>query len=331
MPKFSVIVPVYNAEAYLDQCVQSVLYQTFTDLELILVDDGSTDSSGTLCECWATKDNRVRVLRKKNRGASGARNAGIDLAGGEYILFLDSDDYWLDNSLMEKMCEQLNGMHPEVMSFNFKKVYRSGEEITYFSEDPFVDQSSGCLMSLEDMMRYGWWIASPWNKAIRSDLFSNGRLRFREGIVSEDIDWCMRLALMAERYAVSNLCVVGYRQRKGSVSGSMTIPKVVQLLRNVQECVRLLNEASPNKAEVLRPYVAYQYGTLVYNVARLPVSEDKSLLIDEIKVSDDMLEWSQNPKIKLMWQVKRVMGFRNMLRVVWIKSKLESILHKRSD
>lgn len=91
--KLSIIVPVYKVEKYLDRCVQSILGQTFEDFELILVDDGSPDSCGKMCEDWAGKDSRIKVIHKKNGGLSDARNAGLDIAQGEYIGFVDSDDY----------------------------------------------------------------------------------------------------------------------------------------------------------------------------------------------------------------------------------------------
>lgn len=93
MPKISIIVPVYNVEKYLEKCVRSILAQTFTDFELILVDDGSPDSSGAMCDQFAEQDQRVKVIHKENGGLSDARNAGIELATGEYLGFVDSDDY----------------------------------------------------------------------------------------------------------------------------------------------------------------------------------------------------------------------------------------------
>lgn len=105
MPLLSVIVPVYKAESYLNQCVESILSQTHTELELILVDDGSPDRSGSMCDEWAAKDCRVRVIHKENGGVCSARNAGLDAARGEYIAFVDSDD-WLDPGMYETMMEQ---------------------------------------------------------------------------------------------------------------------------------------------------------------------------------------------------------------------------------
>ena len=95
MCKFSVIVPVYKVETYLPRCIESILNQTVTDFELILIDDGSPDCSGEICDAYAAKDSRIRVIHQKNGGVSKARNAGLDIAQGEYIVFVDSDD-WVD-------------------------------------------------------------------------------------------------------------------------------------------------------------------------------------------------------------------------------------------
>jgi glycosyltransferase involved in cell wall biosynthesis len=104
MPKVSIIVPVYNAEKYLQECVESVLGQTLSDIELILVDDGSTDSSPTLCDQYAAQDRRVKVIHKPNGRAASARNAGLRVASGEYVAFVDADD-WISPDMYEKMLQ----------------------------------------------------------------------------------------------------------------------------------------------------------------------------------------------------------------------------------
>ena len=105
--KFSVVIPVYKVEEYLDECVQSVLSQTYTDLEAVLVDDGSPDRCGRMCDDWAKKDHRVHVIHQQNGGLSAARNTGIRNATGDYILFLDSDDWWENDTVLASVAEQL--------------------------------------------------------------------------------------------------------------------------------------------------------------------------------------------------------------------------------
>ena len=110
MPIISIIVPVYNVEKYLKRCIESILNQTFKNFELLLLDDGSTDSSGSICDKYAKKDNRIIVKHKKNQGVSATRNLGIDIAKGEYITFVDSDD-WIENDYLEKMYLKINEMN----------------------------------------------------------------------------------------------------------------------------------------------------------------------------------------------------------------------------
>lgn len=121
MPLISVIVPVYNTENYLRRCINSILDQTFTDLELILVDDGSTDCSGTICDEYAEKDSRVKVCHKANGGVSSARNAGLALISGEYLTFVDSDD-WLSIECFEKMISAIREYGAELCICRIKRV-----------------------------------------------------------------------------------------------------------------------------------------------------------------------------------------------------------------
>ena len=118
-PKFTVIIPVYNVAAYLAKCIDSVLKQEFKQYEVILIDDGSTDESGTICDKFAEQDKRIVVIHQKNKGLSAARNIGIENAKGEYILFLDSDDYWHDSSALNIIYSRLNVSNADILSFNY--------------------------------------------------------------------------------------------------------------------------------------------------------------------------------------------------------------------
>lgn len=326
--KFSIIVPVYNAAQYLDECIKSVLAQTYTDFELILVDDGSTDSSGTVCDAWGSADLRVRVIHKANSGAAAARNEGVSCAEGEYIIFLDSDDLWLTDEVLNQVAKRLTETDTDVLSLNFCKMFADGKQVAYFSSR---ERETECEFTLRELLNRGLWVAAPWNKAIRREIFMKNDPWFREGIVSEDIDWCLRLALTAERFDYLNIQMVGYRQRLGSVSGNMTLDKTKQLCKNVQECLRLLEGAEKEKAYIMRPYVAYQYGTLLHNIAALHRSDEKKELISESKKMAVMLNWSDNLKIVLMRNASKVLGFEGMLKLLSIRGMLIDIRSKRSD
>ena len=121
MSKISVIVPVYKAEKFLSNCIKSILNQTYHDLEVILVDDGSPDSSGQICEEYAKKDNRIKVIHQKNAGVAAARNVGLDLATGDYITFVDSDDY-IRPQMYEKMLKCAQNNHCDLVMCDCMKV-----------------------------------------------------------------------------------------------------------------------------------------------------------------------------------------------------------------
>lgn len=124
----SVIVPVYKVEPYLDRCVASILAQTYPNLEVILVDDGSPDNCPALCDAWAQRDARIRVIHKKNGGQSDARNVGLDAASGAYISFVDSDDYIAEN-FIETLYDLLHEYHTDISAVHWKLVYADGPEV----------------------------------------------------------------------------------------------------------------------------------------------------------------------------------------------------------
>ena len=297
MSRFSIVIPVYKTKEYLDECVQSVLAQTFTDFEIILVDDGSPDCCGAMCDAWAEKDSRVSVIHQENGGLSAARNTGIRWAAGDYVMFLDSDDWWADASVLQKIAAHLDRTGADVLSFNYCKSYNGNLEPLYFPESLY---SSHEAEDLSGMMRFDRWVTGACNKAIRRRLLTENDLYFRTGITSEDIDWTLRLALHGEKFAFANVCVFIYRQIASSISHSVSRAKIECLCNNVQACVRLLEEAEPEKAETMKPFVAYQYGTLLHNVAMLPASQRSRELMDSVKKMKWLLNCSDNSKVRLL-------------------------------
>ena len=308
-------------QEYLSECVKSVLDQSFTDFELILVDDGSTDHSGMFCDRYALKDTRIIVLHQKNSGASAARNNGIDNAKGEYVIFLDADDYWISSDVLQILSSRLDETNPDVLIYNFQKQYNAYIDLPYFScaDMPFKHMEK---QSADYVKKNELWTACPWNKAIKLGLFKNNSLHFREGITSEDIDWCLRLAISSRRFDYIDLCVVAYRQREGSVTSNVTVQKTRCLWENVLECLRLCRDFENQQPFFLKAYVAYSYGTLLLNISALPRSKEKSQLCREVKPLLYILEWSKNRKIRLLNTVRKCVGFNILMRLLYVKSSM---------
>ncbi|MCT8647817.1 glycosyltransferase, partial [Glaesserella parasuis] len=135
--RFSVIIPVYNVEKYIIQCLNSVVYQSFSDIEVILVNDGSKDSSGTICDEYAKNDTRIKVIHKENGGLSSARNVGLKSAVGEYILFLDSDDFWLTERFLEDIDRviETSSNNLDMIVFPFSYYLSDNKNIDYTFND----------------------------------------------------------------------------------------------------------------------------------------------------------------------------------------------------
>lgn len=319
MSSFSIVVPVYKTEQYLDHCVESVLAQTWRDFELILVDDGSPDRCGAICDGWAKKDSRIRVIHQDNGGLSAARNAGIAGACGEYIMFLDSDDWWAGDQVLAQIASHLERTDADVVSFNYRKEYNGDLQPLYFAQSI---PSSRMSLSVQEMMDTGCWVTGACNKAVRRSLLTGQQLYFRTGITAEDIDWTLRLALAAQRFAFANVCVFIYRQHGESISNSPTVEKIQCLCGNVRECVALLERAQPEKAAALRPFVAYQYGTLLHNVANLHREQRKAGLMMAVNEMSSLLDWGGGPKIRLLRRCRDLVGMEMTLKMLRLRQTL---------
>ncbi|MBR5340087.1 MAG: glycosyltransferase [Lachnospiraceae bacterium] len=178
--KLSIIVPVYKVEQYLDKCIESILAQTFTEYELILVDDGSPDNCGKMCDEWAGKDQRIRVIHKENGGLSDARNAGLDAAQGEYIGFVDSDDY-VHPELFERLLRNADLHQADISMCGYVNVYPSGERQRNTDEAVLVWTQEEAIYHILKGKEVS---VHAYTKLYRRELF-NG-VRYQKGVISED-------------------------------------------------------------------------------------------------------------------------------------------------
>lgn len=176
MPKISVIVPVYKAEKYIRRCVDSILAQTFTDFELLLVDDGSPDNSGAICDEYAARDSRVKVFHKENGGVSSARQMGLDNSLGEYVIHADPDD-WVEPDMLQELYSEAQQSGADMVICDFYINY--GNRQIYKSQKPEKLSHDAILKELLMQRLHG----ACWNKLVRRDLFEKYEVKFPEDII----------------------------------------------------------------------------------------------------------------------------------------------------
>lgn len=216
MPKISIIVPVYNIENYLKNCIDSILNQTFKDFELILVNDGSTDGSLDICEDYKSIDNRIKIVNKKNGGISSARNAGLDVSIGEYIGFIDSDDY-IHPQMYEILYNEIIKNKSDISMCDFERVYEFDKNLL---ESNFVSSYEIEILNNEEALyelaeKNGVTYVVAWNKLYKRELFKN--VKFKEGIIHEDEYIIHRLLYQVNKLVYVKEKLYFYLQRKGSI------------------------------------------------------------------------------------------------------------------
>ena len=221
METVSIIIPVYNVEKYLDRCIDSVLKQSYQNIEVLLVDDGSTDKSGLLCDRWAEKDSRIRVIHKVNEGVSVARNTGLDQANGDYIAFVDSDDF-IDANMIETLYNTLQIKHAEMSICSFVFVDETGTPLEEENQSsPIKDE---ILTGYEVIQKLagdrGWYFHLAWNKIYKRSLFSD--IRFPVNKFAEDAFIAHRLLGKCTTVACIHDACYYYTQRADSLVHNRT-------------------------------------------------------------------------------------------------------------
>lgn len=271
MPTISVIVPVYKVEKYLDACVESIVNQTYKDLEIILVDDGSPDNCPAMCDAWAQKDTRIKVIHKKNGGLSSARNAGIAIAKGEYIGFVDSDDI-INPAMYELLYNAIRSTDSDIVQCKCFRFYDfplfSFPDKTQTTDIASFANINAIKLLLQDKL----FTTTCWNdltvsKIAKATLFEIGK-------INEDVLWTYRAFSKAEKISHINIPLYGYYQRANSIMNSAYTEKRFDALYALEQRAKEIREDFPALYPVaLRSYAGscmYHYQTL----CRLPKTNE---------------------------------------------------------
>lgn len=230
-PLVSIILPVYNVENYLKRCIVSIIEQSFTDFEIIAVDDGSTDRFGQICDYWASKDDRIKVIHKSNGGLSDARNCGIDIACGKYFTFIDSDDYisknYLENLLAlfdyDPECKMVGSGHYIVQSNKTRIDYKADKKISFFTRRE----------AFESVLYHGKVNVSAWGKMYHRSLFDE--IRYPKGHLYEDTYIFGNLLLRTPSYIFSSEPTYFYCKRDSSIVSGGYSSKRLEYIDSVEK------------------------------------------------------------------------------------------------
>lgn len=303
MLKFSVIVPVYNVEKYLHKCVDSILSQTFKNFECILVDDGSPDNCPRICDDYAKKDSRIKVIHKENGGLSSARNAGLDVAQGEYICFVDSDDYIAEN-LLKKVGSKFEETQSDMIVFNYNCVGENAEFFWYtrFEVDEYEINSNKERFDfiLEKVLRskINW---ESWNRVYKKKIIDKNQIRFVDNrrIFAEDLYFTMCYLLHAKKISVIEDKLYNYMSRPDSIMGQNKKIKV-------QKFVHLNKEIYCYIKEKQNKYFLKNYYRMFYLIMENE-TRNYSLesILNEILKMEKSLFFRRN-LLKVIFKTKRV-------------------------
>ena len=230
--KISVIVPVYKAEPYLDKCVSSIVNQTYKNLEIILVDDGSPDNCPAMCDAWAEKDSRIRVMHKTNGGLSDARNAGMAVATGKLMAFVDSDD-WIVPDMYEYLYQRLTEDNSDIAACGVQMVWEDK------TPSRTLTREGSCVLNQEEAMRAiieESWLKQPvWYKLYKTELVRD--ILFPVGKYHEDVFWSYQAVGRAQRVSVSDHIGYYYLQRGGSIMGEgYSLKRLDAVEAKIQRC-----------------------------------------------------------------------------------------------
>ena len=272
----SVIVPIYNTRQYLDRCVESIISQTYQALEIILVDDGSTDGSGEMCDTWAKKDSRIKVIHKENGGAASARNKGIALAGGEYISFADSDDY-LDNDIFEFLYNLLTENNADVARCGYY-TNTNGAETTEFTD--YSVRVLNSSQAISDLATSGYG-GTPWCKLYKTQTLK-AHLYNKEDGCSEDILHNFRVYSECTRLVFCDAPKYHYVIREGSITNNSFGKGAFDIIRAKSIILDYAREHSEIIDDAVFGYVFSAYIVLSGCIRSGKFEEEKNRLIKSI-------------------------------------------------
>ena len=327
-PILSVIVPVYNTEKYLEKCLDSLVNQTLQDIEIIAVNDGSTDKSGEICDEYSRKDSRVKVSHIRNSGQSVARNKGLDISQGEYVLFVDSDDYLCDREIIGKFIDILSSRKCDLIYTSYCRFNDGNEEkiteilpINLTNRD--IENKLGKDI-LSDLINKNSFHHAPYLKVCRRDFILNNNLYFREGYYHEDAEWSFKVFYYAKKIVIYNETWYMRRMRENSTITSRDEKSVCKKLCDrliiANELIKFFEERNVSKI-IIDDLVRMYWGDLMIT-RDIKESNNIKRCTEIISSTKSVLEKAKVKKYLIGSKLIKCFGVNNFIKLLRIYSIL---------
>lgn len=317
----SIIIPVYNVESYLNSCIDSIMYQTFQDYEVIMVNDGSKDRSPEICERYSKNDSRYKTVHKENGGQSTARNIGVKMSKGDYLMFIDSDDFLTGNNCLQIIANSL-GSSPDVLAYRYYKYFSSRHK-----SDCGIDMSGLTALdkfgTIKELVKRDSFFCSCWSKVVKRSLIIDNGITFDESLSCEDMDWYFNVISYSKTVEVIDYPVINYRQRDGSVTSGGFKPKNI---KDFIFTIKKWREKFDNIEGIDEKYVLLSALAKLYCNLLISFSGNRSKALPmkrNIFIHKNLLNYDLNPRTRKFKRIVRLIGLNAFTRILNLYSKLK--------
>lgn len=330
-PKYSFIIPVYNTEKYIKRCVESIQNQNFYDFEIILIDDGSTDNSLRICNKLAQNDCRITTVHQENSGPGIARNLGIQYATGDYLIFVDSDDWWNGETSLSKIDRIFSEQDDiDVVAFNILETYDDGVTLnqqpyfTFFSAVP-KSYSSG-VEFIDTVLKYKYdyaWFSFQY--VFRRELIVNNNIQYPEQKLGEDSATIYRILLLAQKVKILNQHIYVYRRgRTDSCTAIENYDKLVGIVNIAKVCIEDINSRE-KLSDGLKKALCNNFAT-GYFIAMIRANglscDDKKKFIQLLKEEKGLMKYANSWKQIVVRRLTRFIGLKATVRLLGLRRRI---------
>ena len=304
--KFSVIVPVYKVEQYLRPCIDSILGQTYKDFELILVDDGSPDACPQICDEYAQKYENVRCIHQKNGGLSCARNTGLSVASGEYVMFIDSDDYLANSNVLGLLAEKTTG-NPDIVHYKNMEWLEADGSVKDCSFDFNICTEGKTLDEIYcELIDNDAYYNSAWSKIIRREVLVENKIEFISGLLGEDNEWYYNVVMAAKQVVLLDEPLYVYRRRQSSITSSLTEKNLSDQLFVIAKWDEIIKREVDNPhIKVVRGSLAKQYCSALIIAGTIP---DAKPYYAELRKYKHLLNYTKTRRVVIFRWIVWLLG-----------------------